>query len=70
MTEVLGVVDNLLAAYANTPSSEAAPKGLRAETKKARKLRRQLEPGLRAIFGAPMQTSSVPQIKPKKGEKE
>lgn len=70
MTEVLGVVANLLAVSANMPRAEGQPKGLRGETKKARKLRRQLEPGLRAIFGVPKQASFVPQIKPKKGDRE
>ena len=36
----------------------------------AEELRRQLTHGLRAVFGAPMQTSFVPQIRRKKGEKE
>ena len=36
----------------------------------AEELRRQLTPGLRAVFGVPMRTSFVPQAKSKKGEKE
>jgi len=37
---------------------------------KVDELKRQLTPGLRAAFGVPMQTSFVPQIKRKKGDKE
>ena len=51
-----------------------APKGssFRGETLHLKKgeLKRLLNPGLRAVFGVTMPTSFVPQIKPKKGDKE